>query len=973
MKRNFLKKQLSRVLTVFLAASLINTTSAEAKEGIPKDFSSLQYISTPIQAVQTLDAVFGIEDGNNVAYTTVSGSSSSGVSAMFNVVDLDNMVPLKSFPLEGTSSAWTHVKTNDGSVYIGSANKLFKYSPQEETVTDLGVPTPGVSSLWALTTDGVNVYGGGFPTGALFKYDPVANKFTDYGRVDDGKVPGDDGKPEDYIRSIAYYKGYVYAGTGSLNGRVWKINPETGEKIRIEIPGTADRPEYKGKYNSMGFVYGITAVDNYLFVFFNGPLIALVYDMDKQEWTDDVLPNVRGLVATSGEVDGKVYYSNKDANLYSFDLETKAIEKVMPFDANLRSSAVINLKNNNEFGDNTFITLNYSGNFTLIDFKTGKKAATPTLVEAQANAIQSVEKDSQGKIYISGYMGSQGIQYNPETGENYSFPIGQVEGMIGLGDKMYFGVYPKAEIREMDTTTKGAKPVTIKHLENEQDRPFAMETGDNKLFIGTIPTYGQHGGALSIYDTTDKSWNIHRNVVQDQSIVGLAYKDGKIYGSTSISGGLGIDPITSKAKIFVWDVNKGEKLQELELNLPGLTKVPMIGGLTIGPNGLLWGVANGFVFAMDTNTMNVVKYKNIYPEVNNYGMWRPIYMKWSKDGFLYSNLGGKLTIINPKTLESQYIEDTSIFTIGNDDNIYLAKGVRFYKINVTNKQLVNKDELQNNLNLAKNILTTSPKGNEVGYYPENAFQNLNEAVVAGEATFNNAYAKQQEVDDATEMLRLALLSFENSKIAAPGLNKMDLISMIEKAATSEDKKVFLKTTSPDVKSMEISVDIIELAASKEIIFSMDIENVIIELPAAGVSTGDIDVEKSILNVSKEDISDHMQKFLSKIKFPKLKHVGNMMNISLKFTDLNKNAVKEVISLNNNLKFTVYLKLKAEDVKGNIENGNKVLEGYILETSNNHWTSLGGSFDINEALLIFQSDKAGIFTAAYEVGNGNSNK
>lgn len=973
MKSSLFKKHLSRLLTVFFTASFITTASGEgvkAAEGIPKDFSNLQYISTPIQAVQTLDAVYGTENGNNVAYTTVSGSSSSGVPAMFNVVDLDNKVPLKSFPLEGTSSAWTHVKTDDGSVYIGSANKLFKYSPQENKVVDLGVPTPGVSSLWALTTDGVNVYGGGFPTGTLFKYDPAANKFTDYGRVDDGTAPGDDGKPEDYIRSIAYYKGHVYAGTGSLNGRIWKINPETGEKVRIEIPGPTDRPEYKGKYNSMGFVYGVTVVRNYLFVFFNGPLISLVYDMDKQQWTDDVLPNVRGLVATSGEVDGKVYYSNKDGNLYSFNLESKAIEKVMPFDASLRNSALINLKNDSEFGDNTFVALNYGGNFTLIDFKTGKKGSTPTLVEAQANAIQSVEKDSQGKIYISGYMGSQGIQYNPETGESYSFPIGQVEGMVGLGDKMYFGVYPKAEIYEMDITTKGAKPVKIKNLENEQDRPFAMETGDNKLFVGTVPGYGQHGGALSIYDTINKTWQIHRNVVQDQSIVGLAYKDGKVYGSTSISGGLGIEPITSRAKIFVWDAVKGEKLQELDLNLPGLNNVPMIGGLTIGPDGLLWGAANGFIFAMDTNTMKVVKYKNIYPEVDNYGKWRPVYMKWSKDGFLYANLGSKLTIINPETLESKFIENTSIFTVGNDDNIYLSKGVRFYKINVTDKILVNKDDLKKQIYLTAEIYKNSVIGVEVGKYPVEAAAALEKELAEAEAVFNKAEALQQEVDSALEELKLAAATFQNSKLAAPGISKIQLMEMIEKAGSSKDKKLVLPQSDSLINNMELSMDIVGAAAEKGIIFYMNIEDTVTELPAAGISLSNLDMDKTILNISIKDLDTETQKSLSKIKFPKLKHVGNMKDIVIKVTNIQKNTIKDIVELRNNEKLTIKFKLSPEDIKGNILNGKKSLDGYVLETANSHWSLLGGVFEPQNNTLTFQSNKAGTFTSAYQVGGGN---
>ena len=85
--------------------------------------------------------------------------------------------------------------------------------------------------------------------------------------------------------------------------------------------------------------------------------------------------------------------------------------------------------------------------------------------------------------------------------------------------------------------------------------------------------------------------------------------------------------------------------------MPELDSPPMISALSTGPDGLIWGIADGIVFALDSQTFEVAKYVNVYPEITNYGFWRPRQIKWSKDGLMYANPGSKLTVLDPQTLE----------------------------------------------------------------------------------------------------------------------------------------------------------------------------------------------------------------------------------------------------------------------------------------------------------------------------------
>lgn len=645
-------------------------------------------LGAPLQSPQTLDAAFGQENGVNVVYTTVTGSASAQEWATFNVIDIDHERLLGSYPLEGTSNSWQHVRTPDGRVFIGASNKMFVYSPASKKVTDLGIPLAGTESIWGLASDEAgNVYGGIYSKTSgsrVFKVDHATLKITD---LLDSPVDS----AENYVRSIAYYNDHIYAGTGSINGRVWKINLTTKEKQRLELPGSPSDPIYNGKFNEMGFVYGITAVDNQLFAFFNGPFTMHVYDMDAEQWREKVFTNLRGTLAVTQAHKGKVYTSKKDGWMWEIDVDTLEERPIIPFDGSIRSSAWMDVANQPEFPDGAMVTISYDGRVVLRDLETKQAKIIRDLVDGIGINLQSMEMGPDGNIYISGYMGSEAAQYNTATGEFKKFPLGQAEGMGYVGDTMYFGLYPGADIVGWDTTTAFPvkEPGRAVKIGAEQDRPFVLREAEGKLIIGTIAGYGFYDGALTVYDPAASKiegssvFEVFPGIVKDQSITGLAYKNGIIYGATTIHGGLGSDPKAARAKLFSWNMNQKKKLAEWDLTLDGLSGgLPMISGLTVGPDGLIWGAANGFIFAFDSETRAIVKSKNIHPSVNNYGQWRPVQVRWGNDGLIYSNLGSILTVINPDTLESRVLAEgvINIFALDRNNELYFAKASRVKRI-----------------------------------------------------------------------------------------------------------------------------------------------------------------------------------------------------------------------------------------------------------------------------------------------------
>ena len=107
------------------------------------------------------------------------------------------------------------------------------------------------------------------------------------------------------------------------------------------------------------------------------------------------------------------------------------------------------------------------------------------------------------------------------------------------------------------------------------------------------------------------------------------------------------------------------------LDIPGLVNPRSIGGLNIGPDGLLWGDVNGIVFAMDPDSLKIVKYKNLFPSDGPWGEWGSFEMQW-EDGLLYMHLGRRLLVLDPITLDFKHLANSEAFAIGEDGHLYFA-------------------------------------------------------------------------------------------------------------------------------------------------------------------------------------------------------------------------------------------------------------------------------------------------------------
>ncbi|ALC88808.1 hypothetical protein AM500_02585 [Bacillus sp. FJAT-18017] len=633
----------------------VSSSAAESKLS-QKIYGSPEELLYPNNyTVAVFNGTVGKEDGRNVLYTTAKGKP-----GYLNVIDLDNYQLLRSIPIAPSESSWAHTIAPDGSLYLaadGGGAKLWNYSPVTKTPV-MVAEFAGQSVPNSITTDEQGrVYVGTYPGGKVYQYDPATKQTRDYGRMI-GTLD------QEYVRSIAYQGGHVYAGTA--HKQIVKVNLETGEKTNIA-----------GALNvKQDTVYDLSTIDDrYLLARYTDgsgvPGEGFIYDTQTETWLDVVLENLVGLHATDS-LDGKLYFL-ADKQLKTFDLTSHQIESTgMTYGSGFRGVDWVEFPNKPELPGKNLVTVRYDGGVTIMNIETKKVHTLPPIVPGLPGVVNQLSAVSETQLIATGSQARSSL-VDLESKTTQPFNIGQADSVYTVGNKVYLGVYPEGTLYEYDLSAEpsSTNPKNLAVLGNQQERLVNITGGNDKIYISTISGYGTLGGSLTVYDPSTGETRVQRNVVENQSVLSTTFHDGKLFGSTTIRGGLGSEPTEAEAKIFVWDTETEQKIAEFPLRIPGLDKPIFIGDLSVGPDGLIWGASYEFIFAIDPNTYEVVKSKKIHQKLN-FSHWAHHPLRWSEDGLLYVLFNNKLTVIDPETLESRTLTDATRFDLGLDGHIYFT-------------------------------------------------------------------------------------------------------------------------------------------------------------------------------------------------------------------------------------------------------------------------------------------------------------
>lgn len=360
--------------------SVSSQLTEETSAGVP--------LSTVNSAISLVTTTSG---GDQVAYVASYGSP-----ARISQIDAVTGELLQISPLPGSGGAWGLAVGPDDSVYIGglSSGQLYRWVPGSGNAVQLGAPVAGETYINALSVDPATgvVYGGTFPNGHLFAYDPAidatgsfASAVTDYGQPISGAT---------YVRSVEVAGSKVFAGTAT-NAGLAVLDIPTQSVSPVSLPSAL---------TGSAFAYGLTAAGGYLFVRAETPGKAAAMKLDTGAWT--VLGDSLGLFASPANDDGDVYLLGGDnSTLLVFDTATATTTTVALPDGvmTMRKPAWIEITGDADYPGQTLTWLNTIGQLHHFSPDTGELRVLETEVPQEPATIHGASATPDGDVLLSKY------------------------------------------------------------------------------------------------------------------------------------------------------------------------------------------------------------------------------------------------------------------------------------------------------------------------------------------------------------------------------------------------------------------------------------------------------------------------------------------------------------------------------------------------------------------------------------------
>ncbi len=621
-----------------------------------------QSLGTPVKSMSIRGSIL-VTDPVTGRPTYYSGMyTSSGTARLIRFDYALNSV--EYFPLPGTQGVYGLTEGPDGKIYCGTIipARIFSFDPITRTVTDLG-SAAGESYIFELRKgpDGL-IYGCTYPNAKVVAYDPVLGGITDLGSMHStGK----------YCQDVAIAdNGKIFSGIAT-NADLVVYDPATLEKKSI-LPEGFEDADAIGLHTENNILYA--SIDGTLFIIdANNYTVLLKVIPPEGGWIGTHIPMSGGSVVIHGLPEGFMKY-----NSVTGELEPCETPGFRTYEYDWAA-------------DLGFVRAGGRQLFEAHNLDTGELISQVDVSgDGDGMDVFSLETGPDGCIYGGSVSLLHMFKYDPSSGvlKDLGFPYisgnGEFYSMHTAGDKMYMAAYSYSELSVYNPSepwNPGVNPMWIGPVGDDQNRPHAMtSSADGRIFIGSEPDYGEYGGALSIYDPESGSFEGHRNIIPDQSILSLvAGNDGLvIYGGSSTRGGTGTEPITENAHFFAWDVIQGN----LTLDMVPVSGADDIEALAAAPDGKIYGCAGSTVFVFDPASVKIIYKQHVFQgSITKMvtGADGYIYCRTKKSIMRFKPLSGKLKWLSFETLYKSDEEGRGL-ALGLDGKVYFGAGTELHVI-----------------------------------------------------------------------------------------------------------------------------------------------------------------------------------------------------------------------------------------------------------------------------------------------------
>ena len=452
--------------------------------------------------------------------------------------------------IETTRFGRTHIQMAQAAAgnlyaYTGSPGHFLKYDAATGKLVDLGVPA-NPANYWlgnAVGPDG-KFYVGSYPQACLVRCDPRTGKVENLGRLPD------DPKQFYLLHPAASADNVIYCPVGLHHQELWAVDAGTGVKKQI-LPESLTRAQ-------------------------GNPRVWLA-------------------------ADGHVYGESGDAKFRCYPDRVEIGETQSPAS---RKPLVA--------GDKIVGYINAAGKLALTDMKTRKVTLFQTHYEGAPRSIFSVSCERDGVIYGGTFSPAISFAYDTRSGKFTNFgelatKKTQIYDTLNHPSGLFLSSYMPASVDFFDPARPINKTDNPRHVVTVagQERPVQLALGpDGMIYSGTFPSKGRLGGALVRVNPNDFTCKVWTNVIPNQSIFSVAAVPelGGLFCTSSIQGGSSAIPTEKEACVFLWDCRR----ETVVCRAQPVAGTTQYGAVVHARNGLLYGTASAKYYAFDSAKQKVV-------------------------------------------------------------------------------------------------------------------------------------------------------------------------------------------------------------------------------------------------------------------------------------------------------------------------------------------------------------------------------
>lgn len=608
-----------------------------------------------------LSAVAGVdENGRDVIWGMATGSEDD--PGILIATDVLTGEVTRTVRLPGATGGW-EVNQNPvtGTVYVGTygAGALWLYTPGDEEAVNAGrpdIPQWDFAYAVAFDEDG-NAYGGGwgeptkgYPGASVYTF-TEGEGFT--GSL--GEVPLTEGA--NYTRAVGYDEGSrtVFVGTGTqVNLFACSIDTDECDDLTgLLDQEIQDSVEVREMAVSEGYVMawvgdgGSTGND--------WVVVMEVERSDDGTLQAEVIDEIRGVAypGASPVVDDHIYYTKAGYEgwpLFSYNVKTGE-ETQLPVDGTIlaRQWDIVEL-DDPQWPGATVVGLDSYGVMTKFNIETQEADIheVPDLPDVSLR-VNSLATGPDGAIWSSGYLNGGIGQYVPmRDDEQETFAVGgQAEQMISHDGRIFQGIYPYGTITSFtpEQLQQGEAPTLECEIGAGQNRPYGLHSTEDRLYFGSQAGSQQENGAFGWFDTATGECTTIDGPIGQQSINTLTGSNGRIFGGGNIFYGYTHEPALEEASVMVFDEST-EEIQEIDLPVPGIRAVS---AATTDAEGTVWFYAEGWLLAMDPETLDWVYSQEVFPDLEAGNRIGGSYARMitAADGTVFGNAGGRVFEFDP--------------------------------------------------------------------------------------------------------------------------------------------------------------------------------------------------------------------------------------------------------------------------------------------------------------------------------------